>query len=132
MMNITTKARETQPITLVYDSSSRQARKEKSIEAIYSLKDNLKVLQFLQTYPDLIDFLLESYPYIEKYFGKHPKVILDVFTDPELATEQLLASIVTTLPVDEALMSLDKLDDEWILAHLDQIDNRINFHLEAA
>ena len=121
-----------QRISKKYPSSEQQIHHSKKIKQIYTLRNAQSVEQFLKQHPHLIDFLLESYPYIEKYFGKQTKVFLDIFLDPELAEEQLLASIETSLSVDEALTLLNKLDDEWFLPQLDSVDNLFNFHLEAA
>ena len=132
MINVLPKDKDTKYSPWKPQSSERQVHNTKKIEQVYSLRNAQTIGRFLQQHPHLIDFLLESYPYIEKYFGTQTKVFLDIFLDPELAEEQLLASIETSLSVDEALTLLNKLDDEWFLPRLDSVDNLFNFHLEAA
>lgn len=132
MINVLPNRQDTQRIPRKAVSSKRQTRHLKKIDQIYSLRNAQTFEAFLRQHPHLIDFLLESYPYIEKYFGKQTTVFLDIFRDPELAEEQLLASIAISLSVDEALTALTKIDDEWLLPHLDSIGHLFNFHLEAA
>jgi len=101
------------------------------IEEIYSLRDPPTIRQFLRTYPQLIDVLLEAYDYLRKYFGPDLQVTLEVVSDPEVeGMDELFAYILTSLPVDEALARLDRLDKEWFLDQLDRVDGRFNFNLE--
>jgi len=101
------------------------------LEERYSFRDGLAVRRFLLTYPHLIEVLLEAYPHLVKHFGPDPQVALEVISDPEVeGWAQLFAYIITSLPVDEALVRLDTLDREWFLDQLDQVDGLFNFNLE--
>jgi hypothetical protein len=101
------------------------------IEEMYSLRHAATVRRFLHVYPHLIQVLLEAHVYLQKYFGPDPQVALEVVSDPEVeGLEELFAYILTSLPVDEALARLDKLDEEWFLDQLDRVDGRFNFNLE--
>lgn len=101
------------------------------IEEIYSLRNAETVRGFLHTYPQLIEVLLEAHVYLQRYFGPDPQVTLEVVSDPEVeAIEELFAYILASLPVDEALTRLDKLDEEWFLDQLDRTGGRLNFNLE--
>ena len=112
-----------QDITLVYAQ----------LEKVYSFRNAEAVRRFLQTHPHLIEVILEAYPYLVKYFGPNPQVMLEVVGDPEAeGLEELFAYILTSLPVDEALARLDKLDQEWFLDQLDRIGGQFNFNLEFA
>jgi hypothetical protein len=112
-----------QDITLVYAQ----------LEKVYSFRNAEAVRRFLQTHPHLIEVILETYPYLVKYFGPNPQVMLEVVGDPEAeGLEELFAYILTSLPVDEALARLDKLDQEWFLDQLDRIGGQFNFNLEFA
>jgi len=85
----------------------------------------------LHTYPQLVEVLLEARLYLQKYFGPAPQVTLEVVSDPEVeGVEELFAYILTSLPVDEALARLDRLDEEWFLDQLDRVGGRFNFNLE--
>ena len=87
--------------------------------------------RFLHAYPQLIEVLLEAYVYLQKYFGPDPQVTLEVVSDPEVeGVEELFTYILTSLPVNEALARLDKLDEEWFLDQLDRVGGRFNFNLE--
>jgi len=100
-------------------------------EELYSLRNAATVRRFLHAYPRLVKVLLEARLYLQKYFGPAPQVTLEVVSDPEVeGVEELFAYILTSLPVDEALARLDKLDEEWFLDQLDRVGGRFNFNLE--
>jgi len=101
------------------------------LEEMYSLRNAAAVRRFLHTYPQLVEVLLEARLYLQKYFGPAPQVTLEVVSDPEVeGVEELFAYILTSLPVDEALARLDRLDEEWFLDQLDRVGGRFNFNLE--
>ena len=101
------------------------------LEEMYSLRNAAAVRCFLHTYPQLVEVLLEARLYLQKYFGPAPQVTLEVVSDPEVeGVEELFAYILTSLPVDEALARLDRLDEEWFLDQLDRVGGRFNFNLE--
>ncbi len=101
------------------------------LEERYSFRDAAEVRRFLVAHPDLIDVLLEAQPYLEKYFGPEPDVVLDVVNDGETASwQQLFAYIQTSLSPDEALAQLDKLDEAWFLDQTDRVDDLFNFDLD--
>lgn len=101
------------------------------LEDIYSLHNTAAVRHFLYAYPQLVEVLLDAHVYLQKYFGTEPKVTLKVVSDPEVeGMDELFAYILTSLPVDEALARLNRLDEEWFLDQLDRVDGRFNFNLE--
>ena len=101
------------------------------LEGIYSLRNAAAVRRFLRAYPQLVEALLEARVYLQKYFGPDPQVTLEVVSDPEVeGVEELFAYIRTSLPVDEALAQLNRLDEEWFLGQLDRVGGRFNFNLE--
>jgi len=103
------------------------------LERSYHLRDVATVRRFLQTYPSLLDVLIEAWPYLQKHFGPDPQVELQVTSEPEIGESQcLFAYIVTSLPVDDASERLDRLDQEWFLAQLDRVGEVLNFTLEFA
>lgn len=104
-----------------------------ALEQIYPLRNAAAVRRFLRTYPQLHEILLEAHTHLERYFGPNPQVTLEVVSDPEVeGLEELFAYIHTRLPVAEALVQLDKLDEEWFLDQLDRVGGRFNFNLEFA
>jgi len=101
------------------------------LEEIYSLRDAAAVRRFLYAYPQLLEVLLEAHVYLQKYFGSDPRVTLAVVSDPEVeGMDELFAYVLTSLPVNEALVRLDNLDEEWFLDQLDRLGGRFNFNLE--
>lgn len=101
------------------------------LEDLYTFRNPVAVRRFLLHHPHLIDLLLEAHPYLAKSFGQDPQVALEVVHDREVADwTQLVAYIVTSLPVDQALDELDEFDDEWFLDQVDQAGDLFNFNLE--
>lgn len=101
------------------------------LEEMYSFRDAPEVQRFLCTHPHLIDVLLEAQPYLEKYFGSDPEVVLEVVNDRETSSwQQLFAYIRTSLSPDEAMAQLDKLDEAWFLDQTDRVDDLFNFSLD--
>jgi len=116
--------------TLPYIIESRRLHR---LEEIYSLRDAATVRRFLHACPQLVEVLLEARIHLQKFFGPDPQVTLEVISDPEAESiDELFAYILTSLPVDEALARLDRLDEEWFLDQLDRIDGQFNFNLEFA
>jgi hypothetical protein len=116
-------------IQRVLDISENQRLHQ--LEGIHSFRNAAAVRRFLHVYPQLVEVLLEAHVYLQKYFGPEPQVTLEVVSDPEVeGVEELFAYILTSLPVDEALARLDRLDEEWFLDQLDRVDGRFNFNLE--
>jgi hypothetical protein len=101
------------------------------LDEMYLLRNTTTVRRFLQTYPRLIDVLLEAQSHLAKHFGPDPQVALEVVSDPEADdAKQLFAYIRTSLPVEAALARLDMLDEEWFLDQLDRVNSLFNFNLE--
>jgi len=103
----------------------------RQLGVLYLLCDSVAVRHFLRANPQLIHVLLEAHFHLREHFGPNSQVVLEVVSDPEAKDqEQLFAYIRTSLPVDEALAGLDRLDEEWFLGQLDQVGGLLNFNLE--
>lgn len=86
------------------------------LERLYILRREDEVIKFLVGDPFLFPLLPEAYDKIRNYFEESSKVSLEVVTDPEVAEDQeLLISIHTKLPPDEAFKRLLQFDEEWWL-----------------
>jgi len=97
----------------------------------YYFRDMPPVRRFLRAHPQLTEVLLEAHAHLQKCFGPDPQVALEVVSDPEAeGPDELLAYILTSLPADEALARLDRLDEEWFLDQLDRVGTFFNFNLE--
>lgn len=101
----------------------------RQLEEFYSFHNTATVRCFLHNHPQLIQVLLKARFHLRKHFGP-AQIILKVVSDPEVEWEQLFAYICTGLPVNEAQARLDKLDEEWFLDQIDQVDDLFNFNLE--
>lgn len=105
--------------------------KMRELMDLYSPQINPDVWQFMQNHPQVIDILLEAYPYLMISFGSAPTLSLRVIADPETNGEkELMAYIVTSLPVEEALQKLDQFDETWFLDQLGRFDCLFNFNLQ--
>jgi hypothetical protein len=101
------------------------------IELPYKFRDRLEVEQFLQEHGFLLPLLVDAYPVIEKHFGPHPDVVLEVVTDPEGPDESdLVAFIRTSLSPDQVLDKLNRLDEEWFLDVMDMTQGKLCIHVE--
>ena len=108
-----------------------QIRHLHKVAEVFTFRNEPAVRAFLQTCPYLIEDILEAYPHLVKHFGPSPQVMLEVVKDPESEedSEQLFAYILNSLPADEALERLDKLDEEWFLGQFDRVGKLFNFNL---
>ncbi|MBW4631699.1 MAG: hypothetical protein KME30_07290 [Iphinoe sp. HA4291-MV1] len=85
------------------------------IEAIYSLKNPVEVLKYLNEKKYLISVLIEAHEKIRKIFANE-KLVLKVLYDPEnVGWKNLIIAIHTNLDVDEAFDKLKILDKVWWL-----------------
>jgi hypothetical protein len=100
------------------------------LEELYEYRNSDEVIDYLQSHPELINFLQESYCYLLKHFGTTAKIALEVVRDPEAQSKQLIVYVNTSLTIDEALNRLDSLDSEWFLDHISLVGHLINFNLE--
>src|SRR5207249_4171107 len=84
------------------------------LERLYVLDEREEVLQFLRKHPSLVQLLLDTYKEIKAYFPSSD-IFLDISLDPEVAgdNENLIGSIATTLPPDEAIEAFEKFYDNW-------------------
>ncbi len=111
-------------------ASSLNAERLRHIEKDFLFRQPEKVQAFLQDHPQLIEIVLEAALHIERHFGLDTQVELAVSVDPEIEDmEELFAYVCTSLPVDEALARLDRLDEEWFLDQLERVDDLFNIDL---
>lgn len=97
----------------------------------YSYRDQPSVIGFLVRHPPALRLLLEARTHLQKHFGLDPRVVLELVPDPYSdRADKLFAHICTSLPPQEALARLDRLDDEWFLDRLSQVSPHFNFNLE--
>ena len=86
-----------------------------SLADLYRFNDREAVTDFLSRHDFLVDLLIEAREHISTHFGPDTPTALEVFydLDDEHGEPDLLALIETTLPVEEASMQLDRLDETW-------------------
>jgi hypothetical protein len=100
------------------------------LEKLYIFRDASEVTSFLEENPFLIPLLVESYPYIKKYFPD-ADVFLEVVHDPEIiGYTQLIAFIAVRQNAEEADEALDRLDEEWAPEALERAGNKFLITLE--
>ena len=96
----------------------------------YALRRPEEVLCYLRVNPFLLPLLVEAQDPIHKHF---PQVtpFLDVVTDPE-ATEdsELVVSVPTALPPEEAMDRLAEFDRDWWLSALPRARAKLCITLE--
>lgn len=99
-----------------------------SVSAAFRQPD--RVRHFLKNHPVLVDLLPEAFEKARQIFGIETPIELEVISDPEgIGPETLFAYIVTSLPTDDALSLMDRLDDQWYLSQPLEILEVFNFNL---
>lgn len=103
----------------------------RQLEMIYEFRNSLEIVDYLKTYPFLIELLVEAFPEIERFFGRNPRVVLKLVKDPDIeGEEQLFAYIHTTLSAEEALNRMNRLDEEWFLTQIHRTEEKFNLNIE--
>jgi hypothetical protein len=100
------------------------------IEERLALEAKGAVWQFLYTHPDLAPILIKAYDLAQAH-APEAQLALRVVQEPEEPRwSQLLAAVRTSLPVDQALVLLERLDDEWFQTQPGWVDDLFAFDVE--
>lgn len=67
---------------------------------------------------------------VQQYFGADAEINLEVIQDPEDGNSKLFAFIITSLPVNEALLQRDRFDEEWWLAASEEFQGQLIFDIK--
>lgn len=110
------------------------------VAKVASVQDMLQGLGYAVRKPSQVTSLLLRDPYLTGIVAEAPSrilrcfpragLILEVRNDPEVTRQQLLIFIRTDLPPDDALDSLELLEDDWWLAVLPEVAGRLCINLE--
>lgn len=89
----------------------------KLVTVHYDVDEPEAVHRFLEEHDHLAPLLLEMRAHVSRIFGPTVPVRLKLIVDPEGPDKEadLVASIRTSLPIDEAVDALDRLDETWWL-----------------
>jgi hypothetical protein len=104
----------------------------KLIQDVYALKDRDQVLAFLDTYPFLIQVLVDIYFQAPRYFSQS-QLTMKVVSDPEEEDSQeshMVVRIVTHLPPEEAVSKLRAFQNGWWIGSLDRAQDKLSIGLE--
>lgn len=120
----------TQPVKELVRTHSFDFLWEK-IARWYSVRDPGRIEDFVHQRPLITKVLADAIDELPKYFGPQPDVVLERVIDPEFEEDdQLFAYIRTSLSADDALKRLERLDEDWFLAKIGQLDGAFNFNLQ--
>lgn len=102
-----------------------------TLEQLYILKNPDVVLAYLETEPFLVPLLIEVRQQIRRYFADS-SAVLEVFDyqDDTIAERQLYLSIMTQLPVDEALDRLNQFDTNWWLDKARRTQRKVSIDVD--
>ncbi len=90
----------------------------RALAEVYKFRRPEEVYAFLRKDPTAIALILEAQRRIREHFSEE-EIFMEVLTDPSLPDEkELLISISTSLPPDEAIRRLDAFDEDWWLGAL--------------
>jgi len=96
-----------------------------------SYRNPEKVEGYLLSYPEITDFLSESWSRLEKHFGKDVRVVLEVISHPgEHPYEELVGWIQSMDQIEVGLDKLEKFEEEWLTEQLQKVGNVFNFNIE--
>jgi hypothetical protein len=100
------------------------------LEQKYAVRDKTEIRQFLRRHPLLVQLLLDTYKEIKAYFPGS-SIFLDMSIDLEEADdkENLIGSIATDLPPDEAIETLENFYDNWWWQASKKADGKVAFGL---
>ena len=84
-----------------------------SLEKLYTFRERIEVLDFLEKHPFLIPLLIETHPHIREHFPDSP-LFLEYVPDPEIDDPPLVVYIATNLETEEAWDRMDLLDNWWV------------------
>ncbi len=85
----------------------------KTLENLYTFREQAKIYEFLDQHPFLVPVLLEAPDKIRHYFPDS-QLFLEVLVDPEsIDWIQLALSILVKIHPHEAVSRLHQLDDNW-------------------
>ena len=91
-------------------------RNIKAIEGLYKFRRIEEVYAFLRFEPSAIALVSEAHRRIRDHFPEG-EIFMEVLSDPSYPNgKELLISISTSLPPNEAIRGLDAFDDEWWLS----------------
>jgi len=102
------------------------------IEKLYTLRNRLEVLKFIEESPFLIPVLLEAPDKIRDYFPGD-SLILDLAIDPESSStddDKLVLLIATDIDADESVDRLWELDKAWWLNASQRSQHKMFTNLE--
>jgi hypothetical protein len=86
----------------------------RDVMSLYAVSDFEKVRSFFLRHDQTAPLLLEAYPRLTAAFSGVAQLVLETTDDPdEDAEEELLVSVRTGLPVEEAVRRLDFFDEHW-------------------
>jgi hypothetical protein len=104
--------------------------KKSAIESLFSVRDRIEVLEFLDEHPFLSRILREARHHLERYFPILD-LVLEVICDPEAEDDkQLVLSVVSELNPTESLERLGQFDREWWLDAMHGVQNKLCINLE--
>jgi len=79
----------------------------------------------------LLDSLLDAYSRLRSFFGPASEFQLDSTADPDVGEKRYLrVSIITDLPVAEALTRMDRFAEDWWLDHIARAGRDLVFVVE--
>jgi hypothetical protein len=96
---------------------------------IVTIENKNEVLKYLKANSDLVRLLTQSFLVITKEFGSGDHPVLEIVTDPNSSTPELICRIETALPFDTAISALERFDDNWWLDYAATARGRLNFDI---
>lgn len=94
---------------------------------LYSVENTPETHRFLQSHPQVMEVLEDAQEYVTEYFGPEAGVVLTVRQDPAAHRKELIAKVVTDLPMEDAFAQLQAFGRHWFTREFVRVDGLINF-----
>ena len=94
---------------------------------LYSAQNTPETLRFLRSHPQVIEVLEDAQEYVTEYFGPEARVVLTVRQDPAAHRKELIAKVVTDLPMEDAFAQLQAFGRDWFTREFVRVDGLISF-----
>lgn len=102
---------------------------ELNINELFTIRNQSEVLDFLEKNPDMIPVLRESYDKVKEYFPQS-NLTLDLMADSDWPHKShLIIWIKSNSDINEALSTLERMDEEWTYNLPDNVVSSLTLEL---
>jgi len=94
--------------------------------SIYDVNNKNEVKKYLSSNNYLIKLLFDANYHINSIFGRNINKLLEVDVDPEEGFEELFIIIKSHYSASEGLKLMHRLEGEWLIDIMDEVQDKLN------